>query len=518
MVRGTTYPCRRADADGGMPGVQAWSVAPANLCVSAQGGPAVAVVRLHSFAGNLVEVPEGAVERFADELRGRLIQPVDPEYDTARAVWNGLVDKRPGLIARCADSGDVATAVNFAREHDLLLAARGGGHNVSGIASCDGGLVVDLSPMSAALTNPATEIVRAQGGVRIADLDQATQPFNLAVPMGVVSETGAAGLTLGGGFGWLFRKHGLSCDNLLSAEVVTSDGGTVRAGSKPSEDPDLLWALRGGGGNFGIVTEFEFRAHPVGPDVFCSLVVHAGADAGEALRAIRSWKETIPDEVASLAILMYGPPMEGFPQEYVGRPVLIHLATYVGDPDEGERVLAAARALGRPVVDLSGRRTYLELQEFFDADYPAHELRYYWKSRFLTGLDDALIDTIVGLSEAAPSPRSTIDVWPLGGAMARVPAGDTAFGDRSMPYMLGIEANWENAEDDDANIAWARDVYERTGAYSDGREYVNFPGFYEADELARSTFGDNYPRLVELKRRFDPQNLFRLNHNISPTG
>ncbi|SDR91093.1 FAD-binding oxidoreductase [Actinopolymorpha singaporensis] len=476
------------------------------------------VVRLHSFAGDLVEVPEGALERFADELRGRLIQPIDPEYDTARSVWNGLVDKRPGLIARCADSGDVATAVNFAREHDLLLAVRGGGHNVSGIASCDGGLVVDLSPMSAALTNPATEIVRAQGGVRIADLDQATQPFDLAVPMGVVSDTGAAGLTLGGGFGWLFRKHGLSCDNLLAAEVVTSDGGTVRAGTKPSEDPDLLWALRGGGGNFGIVTEFEFRAHPVGPDLFCALVVHAGADAGDVLRAIRSWKETIPDEVTTLAILMDGPPMDGLPQEYVGRPVLIHLATYVGDPDEGERVLAAARALGRPVADLSGRRTYLDLQQFFDGDYPARELRYYWKSRFLTGLDDALIDTIVELGEAAPSPRSSIDVWPLGGAMARVPAGDTAFGDRSMPYMLGIEANWELPEDDDANIGWAREVYEQTGAYSDGREYLNFPGFYEADELTRSTFGDNYARLVELKRRFDPQNLFRLNHNIPPTG
>jgi FAD/FMN-containing dehydrogenase len=433
----------------------------------------------------------------------------------ARAVWNGMVDRRPALIAQCAGAVDVVASVEFAREHGLLVAVRGGGHNVAGTGVCDGGLMIDLSLLRSVRVDPVAQTVRAEGGVTIGDLDHETQAFGLAVPMGVVTATGIAGLTLGGGMGWLRRKYGLSSDNLLSADVVTADGKLVVAA--PDTEPDLFWALQGGGGNFGVVTSFEFRAHPVGPEVFFVFVVHEGADARAALRFYREWAPAAPDEVSAFAILQHGPELEEIPSEHRGKPVAIFLAMYSGDASRGQEVLQPLRGFGNPVVDLSDTLPYLQVQQFFDADYPAREMRYYWKSRYLDELSDDAVDTLVRLNEASPSHHSTVDVWQLGGAMSRFAPDSSAFGDRSAAYLIGIEANWESADDDAACIAWGRELFRALEPFSSGREYLNFPGLYEDNEqMVRDTFAGNLDRLRAVKKRHDPANLFRLNHNIPP--
>jgi FAD/FMN-containing dehydrogenase len=460
--------------------------------------------------------PDGAaLDAFGASLRGTLIEPGDASYDEARGVWNGMIDRRPAAIAQCAGTADVIHAVNFAREHGVPVSVRGGGHNVAGSAIVDGGLVIDLSKMRAVRVDPARGTVRAEGGVTIGDLDHETMAFGLAVPLGVVTETGIAGLTLGGGLGWMRRKYGLTCDNLIAADVVTADGRLVH--TSETENPDLLWGLRGGGGNFGIVTSFEFRAYPLGPDVFVAFVVHPGADAANALRFYREWAADAPDDVSSFAILWHGPDIEEIPAAHHGQPIVVFLAVHNGDPAEGERALAGLRAYGEPAADLSGVMPYLDMQQFFDEDYPAGEMHYYWKSTFLRELPDEAIARLVELNEAAPSPHSSLDVWQLGGAMSRIGPEATAFGDRSAPFMLGIEANWEDPAHDAANVAWAREVFAAMQPYATGAQYMNFPGFYEGGESdVRDTFGGNYARLVELKRTYDPGNMFRLNQNVKP--
>lgn len=471
---------------------------------------------LRTTAGQSLTVPDDVLAALRARLRGRLVEPSDVNYDEVRAVWNGMVDKHPGLIVRCAGVADVIASVTFARDHDLLVAVRGGGHNVAGNAVCDGGLVIDLSSMRSVRVDPDKQTVRAEGGVTIGELDHETQAFGLAVPMGVVTATGIAGLTLGGGLGWLRRKYGLSCDNLRSVDVVTADGRLVTASA--DADAELLWGLKGGGGNFGVVTSLEFQAYPVGPEVFFAFVVHSGTDARAALRFFREWDVTAPDEVSAFAILWHAPEIEDIPAEHHGTPIAVYLAMYCGDSADGERVLRPLREFGTPIADLSGTMPYLDVQRFFDADYPAHEMRYYWKSRYLGGLNDAAIDTLVELNEATPSPHSTLDVWQLGGRMGRLAPAETAFGDRSAPYLLGIESNWERPEDDSPCIAWGREAYRRLEPFSTGGEYVNFPGLYEnSEQMVRDTFGANLGRLQAIKKRYDATNLFRLNHNIPPS-
>jgi FAD/FMN-containing dehydrogenase len=459
---------------------------------------------------------EEAVAELGSRLRGRLVRPGDDDYDVVRAVWNGMVDRRPVVIVRCAGVADVRAGVAFARRLGLPLAVRGGGHNAAGNAVCDDGVVIDLTDMRAVRVDRATSTVRAEGGATIGDLDRETQEFGLAVPLGVVSETGVAGLTLSGGAGWLRRRHGLSCDALVSADVVTADGDLVTAGGGQHED--LLWALKGGGGNFGVVTSLEYRAVPVGPEVFFAFVVHAGVDARTALQDYRRWAADAPGDVSAFAILWHGPELPEIPVEHHGRPVLICLAVHCGSIAEGERELQALRELGRPVADLSGPMAYLDVQRFFDEDYPAHTMRYYWKSCYLPELSDEAIDRLVVLNEASPSHHSTIDVWQLGGALAQVPEDGTAFGDRSAAFLVGIESNWEDPRDDGACLAWGREVFATLQPFADSRQYLNFPGGYEdAEHVVRSTFGANLDRLVAVKRRYDPGNVFRLNANIDPT-
>jgi FAD/FMN-containing dehydrogenase len=450
-----------------------------------------------------------------DAFHGQLFTPDDDGYDDARLVWNGMIDRHPGAIARCADVDDVIAAVRLARDHGLLVAVRGGGHNVAGTAVCDGGLVIDLSAMKDVEVDAVAGTVRAAGGVTIGELDEATQQHGLAVPMGVVTETGIAGLALSGGLGWLRRRYGLSSDALVATDVVTADGRLVHASS--SSEPELFWALRGGGGNFGVVTSFEFQAHEVGPEVAFAFMVYDGPAAVTTLRSFRSWATNAPDDISAFAILAAIPPLEEIAEEHHGQPGLIVAALHAGAPKVGEAAMQPLRVIGAPLADLTGTTTYLEVQRFFDEDYPAHELRYYWKSRYLAELSDDAIDLLVELAQRAPSPHSTLDVWQLGGAFSRVASDATAFGDRTAPYLLGIEANWEQAADDEANLAWAREVFAVTEPYATSAEYLNFPGFYEeGQQSVRDTFGANLDRLVAVKTTYDPTNLFRLNANIQP--
>ncbi|HZB10723.1 MAG TPA: FAD-binding oxidoreductase [Rubrobacter sp.] len=473
-------------------------------------------LRIVTLTGADAALGETVVERFGLGLRGELLRPDGTAYEEARKLWNGLIDRHPALIARCAGVGDVIDSVNFAREHDLLLAVRGGGHNVAGNAVCDGGLVIDLSPMKGIRVDPERRSVRAESGATLGDLDRETQVFGLATPMGVVSETGIAGLTLGGGIGWLRRKHGLSSDNLLSADVVTADGRFLTASE--TENADLFWGVRGGGGNFGVVTSFEYRLHPVGPEVMFCFVLYPGNRTKEVLSFCQQYVAEEPEEVSPLAMVGRVPPVEMFPERWHGEPMVAVAAMYAGEAEKGERVLRPLRELGGTIADLGARMPYTVAQSLFDEDYP-DGWRYYWKSHNISALNDEVIERLLIHAEAAPSPHSTVDVWYQGGAMSRIEASESAFGDRSAPIWIGVEANWEDTQDDEANIAWARECVADMRRFSGGGAYLNFAGFFEeGDRLIREAFGENHKRLVELKNKYDPTNLFRLNQNTRPTA
>ena len=476
----------------------------------------MADLRIVTLTGADAALGEAAVERFGSRLRGELFCPGDAEYEEARLLWNGLIDKRPALIARCAGVGDVIDSVNFARENDLLVAVRGGGHNVAGNAVCDGGLVIDLSAMKKIRVDPERRTVRAEGGATLGDLDREAQVFGFATPLGVVSKTGIAGLTLGGGIGWLRRKYGLFSDNLVSVDVVSADGRFLTPNE--TENEDLFWGIRGGGGNFGVVTSFEYRLYPVGPEVMFCFVLYPGDRAREVLRFGEEYMAEAPDEVSPVGVLGRVPSVEIFPERWHGEPFVAFLAMYVADVEEGERVLRPLRELGGSNADLSARMPYTEAQAILDEDYP-DEWHYYWKSQNVDGLNDEALEHLMEHAEAALSEHSTIDVWYQGGAMARVEAGETAFGDRSTPILLGIEANWEGLQNDEANISWVRGCVADMWRFSSGGMYLNFPGFFEeGDNLMHEAFGANYERLVEIKNKYDPTNLFRLNQNIKPTA
>ncbi|TPQ18648.1 FAD-binding oxidoreductase [Streptomyces sporangiiformans] len=456
---------------------------------------------------------------FAARLHGRLIRPQDPDYEPTRALWNGMIDRRPALVARCRGDDDVVASVNFARDNGLPLAVRGGGHGVAGQAVCDGGLVVDLSEMTDTDIDPDGLTGRAQGGCTLADLDRATQRYGLAAPMGVVSATGIAGLTLSGGMGWLRRKYGLSCDNLVSASVVTADGRLLTASE--NENEDLFWAIRGGGGNFGVVTSFDYRLHPVGPRVFLCNVYYPLERAAEVLRACERYVAEVPEEAAPLAVVGRIPRAEAFPAAVHGEPFVALLAVSPGAggaaAEEGERALRPLREVTEPLCDLSEVTGYTEAQQFLDEDYPDGRL-YYWKSVNAPELSDKLIERLTEHAAAAPSPDSTIDVWYQGGAMARVGEQETAFANRDVPYLFGIEGNWDREGDSERNVAWVRDTFADLRHFSTGGVYLNFPGFLEeGEQLLREGYGGNYERLSAVKAKYDPGNLFRLNANIQPT-
>jgi FAD/FMN-containing dehydrogenase len=450
-------------------------------------------------------VADAAVDGLKKGLRGELIRPDEPGYDEARKVWNGMIDKRPALIVRCAGVGDVIDAVNFARDNDLPLAVRGGSHSAAGLAICENGLVIDLSPMRGVRVDPRARTLHAQGGLLWGDVDRETQAFGLATTGGTVSNTGIGGLTLGGGLGWLMGKHGFACDNVLSVDLVTAEGKFVTASQ--SDNADLFWALRGGGGNFGVATSFEFQLHPVGPTVLGGMVIHPLANARDVLRFYRDFCGDMPDEAEAYAALLTSPD---------GQPVLAILLGFNGPLDQGERVLQPARQFGAPVADLVGPMPYVQRQRLID-DLGTYGIQRYWKSGFATELSDGLIDLMVEQAGAMLSPLTTIGLFYVHGVAGRIEPGSTAFGLRQNQWDVDIISQWTNPAEAAVHVQWTRRFWAAAEPFTTGAVYVNL---IAADEPGRvhAAFGANYDRLAAIKRQYDPGNLFRLNHNIAPGG
>jgi FAD/FMN-containing dehydrogenase len=446
-------------------------------------------------------------------FRGALIRPGDAAYDAQRRIWNGAIDRRPAVIARCTGAADVRAAVGFARERELVVAVRGGGHNVAGTAVCDGGIVIDLSPMKGTWVDPRARVARAQPGLLWGEFDHETQAFGLATPGGIVSHTGIAGLTLGGGLGWLMRRHGLTADNLLAAEVVTADGALVRA--SPEEHADLFWGLRGGGGNFGIVTSFEYRLHAVGPTVLAGVVLYPAARAREVLSSYRDTIASAPDELMTIVVLRMAPAAPFLPSELHGQPVVIIAVCWSGPVEEGERAVAPLRRLGEPLADLVRPTSYVSHQALLDPSVP-HGLGYYWKSEYLPPLSDALIDRLVAHAWRVPTPESYAAVFHMGGAVGREDPDGSAFEDRTAAHAMTIDGVWSNPAASGACIAWARGFWDAVRPHSTGRVYMNFLG-EEGEDRVRAAYGPaKYERLRALKRKYDPTNVFRMNQNIVP--
>jgi FAD/FMN-containing dehydrogenase len=459
-------------------------------------------------------VTDEAIADLRAAFRGQVLRPGDDGYDLARRVWNAMIDKRPAAIACCTGTADAVAAVRFARAHGLMIAVRGAGHNVAGNAVCDGGLVVDLSAMKGIRVDPDARIAQVQPGANWGDLDQATQLFGLATPGGEVSMTGIAGYTLTGGMGSLQRKWGLACDNLRSAEVVTADGEVLRASE--DEHPDLLWALRGGGGNFGVVTWFEYDLFPVGPEVYSAYILYPPSEAPQIFRGWREFAAGAPDEVTSQVLFWGFPPLPDLPAEMHGAPVVGVAGLYAGPVADGERALAPLLTWGTPLADFSGIGTYVATQSGADEFFPPTQ-RYYWKSLYLDALDDAIMDRIIAMAATRPSPQTLMVLRHLGGAVRRLADDATAYGHRRSEFNLSLDATWEDAADDERMIDWTRRAWQDLRDATGGGVYLNFAGLGEDNEaLARAGYGPNYDRLRVVKRRYDPENVFHGNVNIVP--
>lgn len=465
---------------------------------------------LKTLAGGSAPIEDAVLEDLRGALRGVAIVENEPGYDDARALWNGMIDRRPALVVRARGTSDICATVNFARDNGLLLAIKGGGHQIAGYAVADGALLLDLSLMRSVHVDPASRTVRVEPGCLLSDVDQETQLYGLAVPLGINSTTGVAGLTLGGGFGWITGKHGLTIDNLLSAEVVCVDGN-VRLAS-PDRNADLFWAIRGGGGNFGVVSSFKFALHSVGPEVLSGLVVHPLAEARDLLRRYREICARAPDELTAWAVLRKAPPLPFLPEEWHGREVLIFAVCYTGDMDEGEQALKELRDLGEPIVDVIGPHPFTGWQKAFDP-LLTPGVRNYWKSNDFLTLSDEVIDTVIASVAALPDPQCEVFVAHLGGQMACVELAETPFPQRSAHFVLNVHTRWVDPAQDQSCIAWARDLFDRTAPHAAGSVYVNF---MPADDEGRmpQAYGSNMERLRKAKAKYDPGNFFRLNHNI----
>ncbi len=449
-------------------------------------------------------IAQEAIDRLASTIAGKTIRPSDEEYAQARRIWNAHVHKTPGLIVRCAGTADVVQAVKFARANDVLVAIRGGGHNVAGRALCDDGIVIDLSGMKAVFVDPAKATARVQGGATLGDVDRETHAFGRAVPVGVVSRTGIAGLTLGGGVGWLVRKYGLTCDNLLSCEVVTAEGEILTASA--DENADLFWALRGGGGNFGIVTSFLYRTHPVST-VLGGLIVYPRDRAGDVIRHYRDFMVSAPEELTAYVGLITGPD---------GQPVVGVIVCWCGELAEGQRVLNPLRGFGAPVMDAVQPMPFPAMQKLLDDAFP-DGTQNYWKSTFLKALSDEAIDVIVDHADRMQSPLSAVVIEYYAGAAGRTGDGDSAFAARKAEYDVGFMAQWTDPAESARHIAWARDMAAAMKPHSSGAYLLNFLSEEDADTI-KAAFGANYPRLAQVKKKYDPTNFFSINQNIQPAA
>jgi len=464
--------------------------------------------------GGTVRIDSASVDQLEQAIAGPVLRPGDDGYEAARTLWNAMIDRKPALIVPCSSAAGVAAAVAFARDHAVLLSIRGAGHNIAGSALCDGGMTIDLSGMRAVAVDPSTRRVRVQPGATLGDLDAATAAHALAVPVGINSITGIAGLTLGGGFGWLSRKLGLTIDSLRSAQVVTADGSLVTASE--SEHPDLFWALRGGAGNFGVVTEFTFEAHPVGPELLSGLIVHPFEQAREVLDFYRRFAAEAPDELTVWAVLRKAPPLPFLPEAVHGKEVVILALAYAGDPAEGEKLLAPLSAYGKPHGTHVGVMPFATWQQAFDPLLTAG-FRNYWKSHNFTELADGLLDTLIDAVRTLPTGHTEIFIGQLGGVPSTLPTDATAYPHRDARFVMNVHTRWEDADDDERCVAWARELFDATAPFATGGVYSNFMPEDEADRVG-GAYGSNYGRLAELKKKYDPANRFRSNQNIRPAG
>lgn len=454
-----------------------------------------------------------ALDGLAALLRGAIVTRESPGYGEARKVWNGMIDRHPGLIVRCVGAADVLQCVRFAREHRLLTAVRGGGHNIAGLGVCDGGLLIDLGAMNGVRIAPWDGLARVGGGATLGDFDREAQAFGLATPLGINSTTGVAGLTLGGGFGWISRKHGLTVDNLVSADVVTAQGELVRASE--AENPDLFWALRGGGGNFGVVTSFEYRLHPVGPEVLAGLIVHPLAAAGDVVPRYRDIMAAASDDLSCWLVLRKAPPLPFLPAEAHGQDVLVMALCHIGPAEAARAEVEPLTALGRPLGTHVGPMPFVAWQSAFDPLLTAGA-RNYWKSHNMAALDDALLETVLGYVARPPSPHCEVFIGHLGGATRRRPADATAYPHRDAEFVMNVHTRWDDPAQDEACVGWARALFTDTARFATGGVYANFVS--AGDDLVAAAYGPNHARLREIKRRYDPDNLFRVNQNVRPAA
>jgi FAD/FMN-containing dehydrogenase len=472
----------------------------------------MADLRIRTASGQDTRLPAAEVERLASGLRGGLLTAGAPGYDQARTIWNAMIDKRPAAIARCSGAADVLSSVRFAAEHSLLLAVRGGGHNIAGSSVCDGGLMVDLSPMRGVRVDPHSRTARVGPGSTLADFDHEAQAFGLATPLGINSTTGVAGLTLGGGFGWLTRKHGLTIDNLISADVVTADGRLLHVHEE--ENSDLFWGIRGGGGNFGVVTSFEFALHPVGPNVLAGLIVYGFAEGRKVLEGYRDFTAKSPDDLTVWSVIRKAPPLPFLPPDVHGKEVVVLALVWVGDPEKGKKVVEPLSRLGKPVGEHVGVVPYAAFQQAFDP-LLTPGARNYWKSHDFERIDDGLLDVLLESAGRLPSPQCEIFLAQLGGAAARVAPDATAYHGRNANFIANVHGRWDDPKQDAAGTAWAREFFEAAKPFSTGGVYVNFMTQEEMDRVP-AAYGRNFERLAGLKAKYDPSNLFRLNQNVAP--
>jgi FAD/FMN-containing dehydrogenase len=446
-------------------------------------------------------------------LRGPVLQPGDAGYDESRTVWNAMIDRRPAAIVRCLGTADVMASVQFAREHDLLLCIKGGGHNIAGLATADGALMLDLSPMRGVWVDPQQRIAHAQAGCLLGDVDRETQLHGLAAVLGFVSLTGITGLTLGGGFGYLTRRWGWTSDNVVGMDVVTASGQRVRASN--DTNADLFWGLRGGGGNFGVVTGIDYALFPVGPEVVGGVVAWPGSEAPRVLDLYRTMAEAAPPELTLVALMRLAPPAPWLPQAIHGKPIVAVVACHSGNPDEGEQAVAPLKAFGQPVGDVLVRRPYTQMQALLDATQPKGR-RYYWKSEYLAQIMPTLCEKAIEHAARIQSPHSGVILFQIGGALNERNEEHSPVGNRTARYVLNVAGSWERAEEDALHIAWARDAWNDLKTFSTGGTYLNFLTEDEGPERTAAALGKGLERLAQVKATWDPQNVFRTNRNIKP--
>ena len=470
-------------------------------------------MRAKTVDGGEIDLTPELLSSLKARLRGPVLILGDAGYEESRTVWNAMIDRAPALVVRCLGTADVIGCVQFARTHGLLLCIKGGGHNIAGLATADGALMIDMSLMRGVWVDPQRKVAHAQAGCLLGDLDRETQVHGLATVLGFVSLTGIAGLTLGGGFGYLTRRWGWTSDNVVGMNVVTAEGRMVRASS--DENADLFWGLRGGGGNFGVVTGIEYTLHPVGPEIVGGLVAWPASDAPAVLELYRTLAEQAPPELTLVLMMRPAPPAPWLPKEMHGKPIVGLLACYSGRPEEGEKLVAPIKAFGKPVGDVLVRRPYAQMQALLDGTQPKGR-RYYWKSEYLPRIEPALCDKIIAHAAKIPSPHSAVALFQIAGAVNGPPADHSAVGNRDARFVLNLAGSWERGEEDRANIAWARDAWNDLKSFSTGGTYLNFLTADEGPERTAAALGKGFARLAKIKAQWDPQNVFRTNRNITP--